>query len=88
MIAAVSIFYSLLAVALLVPVLAGLYTRRILAPAALTSIVVSVAVTVAVRYLTHNAGYGILSPPAAGIASAAIVMLGFRCWRSSPRQAK
>ncbi|MCL2660686.1 MAG: sodium:solute symporter family protein [Acidobacteriaceae bacterium] len=77
-IAAVSIFYSLLAVALLAPVVAGLYMRRVLAPAALASIAVSVAVTVTVRYLTQGAGFGILSPPAAGIAAAFIVMLGFR----------
>jgi SSS family solute:Na+ symporter len=40
-IAAVSIFYGLLAVALFVPVIAGLYSRRVNAAAALASILVS-----------------------------------------------
>ena len=75
---AVSIFYSLIAVALFVPVIAGLYSQRVLANAALTSIVAAIAVTVIVRQLTANAGYGIFSPPAIGIATAAIVMLSFR----------
>jgi SSS family solute:Na+ symporter len=77
-ITAVSIFYSLIAVALFVPVIAGLYSRRILSAAALTSIVTAIAATVVVRQLTANAGYGIFSPPAIGIATAATVMLAFR----------
>lgn len=85
-IAAVSIFYSLIAVALFVPVIAGLYSRRVLSAAALTSIVVAVTTTVVIRQLTNNAGYGIFSPPAIGIATAAIVMLAFRIL--SPQQAQ
>jgi len=77
-IAAVSIFYSLIAVALFVPVIAGLYSRRVLSSAALTSIVAALAATLIVRQLTHNLGYGIFSPAAIGIATAASVMLAFR----------
>jgi len=80
-ISAVSIFYSLLAVALFVPVIAGLYGRRVLSAAAITSIIVSVAATVIVRQLTANEGYGILSPAAIGIATAAITMLAFRLFK-------
>ncbi len=85
-IAAVSIFYSLIAVALFVPVIAGLYSRRVLSSAALTSIVAAVGVTVVIRQLTGNAGYGIFSPPAIGIATAATVMLAFRFL--NPQQAQ
>jgi solute:Na+ symporter, SSS family len=85
-IAAVSIFYSLIAVALFVPVIAGLYSRRVLSSAALTSIVAAIAATVTVRQLTNNLGYGIVSPPAIGIATAAIVMLAFRLLH--PQQAQ
>jgi solute:Na+ symporter, SSS family len=85
-IAAVSIFYSLIAVALFVPVIAGLYSRRVLAPAALTSIIAAVATSLIIRQLTNNAGYGIFSPAAIGIATAAISMLGFRVLH--PQQAQ
>lgn len=85
-IAAVSIFYSLIAVALFVPVIAGLYSRRVLSSAALTSIAAALAATLAVRQLTNNLGYGIFSPAAIGIATAAIVMLAFRLLH--PQQAQ
>jgi SSS family solute:Na+ symporter len=77
-IAAVSIFYGLIAVALFVPVMAGLYSRRVLSGAAITSILSAVAVTVLTMRLTGNRGVGWLSPQAIGIATAALVMVGFR----------
>jgi len=77
-IAAVSIFYSLIAVALFVPVISGLYGRRVLSSAAITSIVAAITVTVIVRKLTANEGYGIFSPAAIGIVTAALTMLAFR----------
>jgi len=76
-IAAVSIFYGLIAVALFVPVLAGLYSRRVLAPAALSSIVAALAATLATTRLTHGAGVGVFSPQAIGILTAGMVMVGF-----------
>jgi len=75
---AVSIFYGLIAVALFVPVVAGLYSRRVLAPAALCSIFAALAATLLTIRLTHNTGVGVLSPQAIGIATAAVVMIGFR----------
>jgi SSS family solute:Na+ symporter len=77
-IAAVSIFYGLIAVALFVPVIAGLYSRRVLSAAAITSIVSAVSVTVVIMRLTANRGFGLFSPQALGIATAAVVMIGFR----------
>ncbi|HMG02351.1 MAG TPA: sodium:solute symporter family protein [Edaphobacter sp.] len=76
-IAAVSIFYGLIAVALFVPVLAGLYSRRVLAPAALSSVVAALAATLTTIRLTHGAGVGVLSPQAVGILTAGVVMVGF-----------
>jgi SSS family solute:Na+ symporter len=77
-ITAVSIFYVLMAVSLFVPVMAGLYSRRVLSSAALASIVAAVIATAATISLTAGHGFGLFSPQAIGIATAAIVMLGFR----------
>jgi len=75
-IAAVSIFYGLIAVALFVPVLAGLYLRRVLSAAALSSIFAALAATLFA--MRHAASVGALSPPAIGILTAAVVMVLFR----------
>jgi SSS family solute:Na+ symporter len=77
-IAAVSIFYGLIAVVLFVPVLVGLYSRRVLAPAALSSIFAALAATLLTIRLTGGAGVGVLSPQAIGILTAGLVMVGFR----------
>jgi solute:Na+ symporter, SSS family len=77
-IAAVSIFYGLIAVALFVPVMAGLYSKRILTTAAVSSIVSAIAATVVTMRLTNNHGVGLFSPQAIGIATATLVMVGFR----------
>jgi SSS family solute:Na+ symporter len=67
-IGAVSVFYQLLVVTLLVPVLGGLYTRRAQAGDALSAIAAGVATLFAVRY----GGTG-LNPTLAGILAAATV---------------
>ena len=77
-IAAVSIFYGLIAVSLFVPVLAGLYLRRVLSAAALSSIFAALAATLTTMRMTQGKGFGVLSPQAIGIATAAAVMIGFR----------
>jgi SSS family solute:Na+ symporter len=77
-IAAISIFYGLIAVSLLVPVVAGVYSKRVLSFAAVASILSAIAVTVIVSYATNGQGIGILSPQAVGILTAAAVMIGFR----------
>ena len=77
-IAAISIFYGLIAVSLFVPVVAGLYSRRVLSTAAVASILCAIAATVIVICVTHGQGIGIFSPQAIGILTAAVVMIGFR----------
>jgi SSS family solute:Na+ symporter len=72
-IAAVAIFYGLLAVVLFVPVVVGLYSQRSNATTALVGILTALTVTLLVRKLTHGAGIGIFSPQLLGIASAAAV---------------
>jgi SSS family solute:Na+ symporter len=77
-IAAVSIFYGLIAVSLFVPVLAGVYARGVLTAAALTSIVSAVSATFIAIHFTGGHGIGWLSPQAIGILTAALVMILFR----------
>jgi solute:Na+ symporter, SSS family len=83
---AISIFYGLIAVALFVPVLAGLYSKRVLPVAAISSILSAVCATLLVGALTHGQGVGVASPQAIGIIAAALVMIGFRIL--SPGQAR
>jgi SSS family solute:Na+ symporter len=85
-ITAVSIFYVLMAVSLFVPVIAGLYSRRVLSSAALASILAAVIATVTTISLTDGKGFGLLSPQAIGIATAAVVMLGFRIFHPGNAQ--
>jgi len=54
-------------------VLAGLYSRRVLSVAALSSIFAALAATL----LTMRVGSGVLSPQAVGILTAAVVVVGF-----------
>jgi len=77
-IASVSIFYGLIAVALFVPVVAGVYSQRVLSAAAIASILSAITATVVTMRLTENRGIGLFSPQAVGIATAALVMVGFR----------
>jgi SSS family solute:Na+ symporter len=72
---AVSIFYSLIAVALFVPVIVGLYSQRVFAKTALSAIFAAVAAALIARQLTNNMGFGYFSPAAIGIGVAAVVML-------------
>jgi SSS family solute:Na+ symporter len=75
--AALEIFYSLLAVSLFVPLLAGLYSSRPTAGAALAAMAASVPATAAVHLLTHGAGLGFLTPAALGILFSAVVFFLF-----------
>ncbi|MGB6546066.1 MAG: sodium:solute symporter family protein [Candidatus Acidiferrales bacterium] len=74
-IAAVSIFYGLLAVALFVPVVLGLYWPRMGTPGALASIFAAIAADLAVHLATGGRGLGLFSPPAIGIATGLIIAL-------------
>lgn len=55
-IAALKIFYTLLTAALLLPLLAGLYSKRVTARAAMATILVSVAVTFVLERVTNGQG--------------------------------
>jgi SSS family solute:Na+ symporter len=73
-VAAVSIFYGLLAVSLFVPVIAGLYWKRVNSGAVLASIFGALAATLLVSRYTLGRGLGILSPQAIGIIIAAFIV--------------
>jgi len=73
-IAAVSIFYGLLAVSLLVPVLAGLYWKRASSQAVLASIFGALAGTLLISHYTQGRGLWVLSPQALGITIAFLIV--------------
>lgn len=78
-ISALEIFYTLLTAALLLPLIAGLYTKRVTPRAALATMIVSVAVTFLMKQMIEGQGpWGV--PPlmwgtAAGLVSMIIVNL-------------
>jgi solute:Na+ symporter, SSS family len=74
-IAAVSIFYGLLAVALFVPVVLGLYWPRMGTPGALAAIFAAIAADLVTHFATGGRGLGYFSPPAIGILTGFIVAL-------------
>jgi SSS family solute:Na+ symporter len=67
-IGALSIFYTVLGVCLFVPIVAGLYVRKVGNPEALAAVCVGVAAMVAVHLATGGKGFGIITPASAGIA--------------------
>jgi solute:Na+ symporter, SSS family len=73
-IAAVTVFYGLLAVSLFVPVLAGLYWKRVSANAVLAGIALAIATTLLVSHYTQGSGLWLLSPQAVGIAAAFVTV--------------
>lgn len=72
-ISAVTIFYGLLAVGLFVPLIFGLYWKRMTTGAALVSIVGAIAADLAVFTFTRGGGIGLLSPHAFGILVAVVL---------------
>lgn len=75
-ISALKIFYTLLAAALTLPLIAGLYTRKVKARAAILSMLVSVVATFALELI--SGGRGVRGVPAliVGIATGLVVMMG------------
>lgn len=69
-IAAVTIFYGLLAVALFIPLILGLYWKRMSVAAALISIFVAIAVDLVAQYSPLKNHLGVVSPPLAGMIAA------------------
>jgi SSS family solute:Na+ symporter len=76
-ISALSIFYGLVTVSLLVPVVAGLYSRRPGAGTAVAAISASVTVTAALHLATNGAGaWGIPPVPAGLLVSITVFLVG------------
>ncbi|HKQ77377.1 MAG TPA: sodium:solute symporter family protein [Blastocatellia bacterium] len=73
-ISALRIFYTLLSAALLLPLLFGLYTRRVSSRAAITAMLVSVTVTFALERLTNGRGYSGLPSLIWGTLAGLVVM--------------
>ncbi|MBL8983524.1 MAG: sodium:solute symporter family protein [Gemmatimonadetes bacterium] len=65
-------FYSVMAVCLFVPLLGGLYVRRLGKAEALTSIGGGMLVMLLVQMRTNGAGYGWVTPAMAGLAVAVV----------------
>ena len=73
-IGALTIFYSILSVALFVPLIAGLYATRANATGALVTILGSIAVMISIHFVTEGAGVWGLTPTTWGIGSAVVIM--------------
>ncbi len=82
-IAAVAIFYSLLAVTLFVPVMAGFYAWRTTARTALVSIAGALLMTSLLLTLNHAKGLDILSPQLMGILTALVLTGVANAWLSA-----
>jgi SSS family solute:Na+ symporter len=80
-IGALSIFYTLLGVTLFVPMVAGLYVRRVQTPEVLAAMATGIAATLAVQLTRGPGGFGIVSPALAGLlasAAACVLVLALR----------
>jgi SSS family solute:Na+ symporter len=87
-IGALSIFYTLLGVSLFVPIVAGLYLKRVGTPETLAAIGAGILLMLATYLATGGRGFGALSPALVGlIASAlacALVAAGRRAYDRRP----
>ncbi len=86
-ISALTVFYSILSVTLFVPVIAGLHTRRVGAPEALSAICSGVPVLLAVHLSTRGAGFGIFNPTLIGLGVSAVAFALVMSRRASTEQA-
>ena len=69
---ALSFFYTLLTVSLFVPVIAGLYLRRLSSPEALTSIAGGVTLAAVIQIASAGRGLAGLTPAMFGLGGAAL----------------
>jgi SSS family solute:Na+ symporter len=85
---ALSIFYTLLGVCLFVPILGGLYVKRVGTPEVLAAIAAGVALMLATHLATGGRGLGLLSPALVGITTGvlacALVAAGRRAYHRGP----
>ncbi len=83
-IAALSIFYTLLSVSLFVPVIVGLYVGRVRTPEALASIAAGVTVFAAVRLTGGDGGIAGLNPAMLGLGAAITATLAVMAMHRRP----
>ncbi len=83
-ITALKIFYTLLAAALLLPVIAGLYARKVQAHSAILSMVASVVVTFALELISGGQGTGGVPSLFFGVAAGAVVMMSAKARAKNP----
>ena len=83
---ALSLFYSLMALSLFVPVIAGLYSRRGGAPEVFASAGAGIGVMLTVSIATDNAGFGIFTPNMVGLIAAGLGFALVAAARASGRQ--
>ena len=85
---ALSIFYVLLGVCLFVPVVAGLYLKRVGTPEALAAIAAGVATMLATYLATGGRGFGLFSPALVGLVTGmvacALVAIGRSAYHRPP----
>jgi SSS family solute:Na+ symporter len=70
-VAALGFFYTVISVSLFIPVIAGLYLRRLETPEALTAIAAGVSIGVVTQVSTGGIGVGGLTPAMLGLGAAA-----------------
>src|SRR6185436_4664011 len=74
-ITALTIFYTLMVAALFLPLIAGLYTRKVDARAAIATMIISVGVTFALELITSGKGVRGVPSLIVAVASGAVIML-------------
>jgi SSS family solute:Na+ symporter len=79
-ISALTIFYTLLPAALLLPLVVGLYTKRTDARAAIFSLFTSVAVTFALEVISKGQGLRGVPSLIVGVTAGAVVLVGARAF--------
>ena len=83
---ALTIFYTLLTAALMLPLVVGLYSKKVQANAALAAMFVSVSVTFAVHFLSAGKGYANLPPAIFGITIGAIALVIVTIFSATPKE--
>lgn len=83
---ALTVFYTLLTTAFILPVIAGLYIKRVSAPAALSSILASVGSTFVIHYASNRQGYFGVPPVILGISVGVLMMAGVSALKTNRTQ--
>jgi len=84
-ISALTVFYGLVSVALLVPVVSGLYSKKPDSVAALCAMGASIPCTLLIQIFLRDRSLGIFNPFATGIAVSLVVMWGTTLARTAAR---